>query len=240
MPHLLLVGDDPKIRELNRDYFESRGFCVASCENEEQAFAHTDQYPVDCVILDIMMPGENSFELCRRFKAGMTAPVIFLTSFTEKEYSYQGFSFGGGDFLTKPCDLRELEIRVNTCISQKSAGEVLGEQHKFCPIVLDAHTRQAFFNNVPVALTAYEFDIMLLLVRSPGHVFSPQAIYREVWKLPDLNSAQTVKVHVARMRHKLKSACPGQTFIQTVWRQGYRFISPVGQGTADKRKEESN
>lgn len=229
MPHLLLVDDDPNILTINRDYFESRGFCVTTCENAEQAFAHAEKFPVDCAVLDIMMPGVDGFELCRRFKARMTAPVIFLTGFTEKEYLYQGFSFGGDDFLTKPCDLRELEIRVNTRISQKEAGKLRTERLEFSPLVIDMGTRQAFVDGASVPLTAYEFDILLLLARSPGHVFPPEAIYREVWKLPDLESAKTVKVHVARMRHKLEAACPGLSFIGTVWKQGYRFNDPALQ-----------
>lgn len=99
-----------------------------------------------------------------------------------------------------------------------------GEQLEFPPLTIDAGTRQASIGNVCVPLTAYEFDILLLLARSPGHVFSPDSIYREIWKLPDLDNTQTVKVHVARMRHKMEAACPGHSFIGTVWKQGYRFL----------------
>lgn len=239
MSHLLLVDDDPNILKINRDYFESRGFCVTTCENAEQAVTHAEKFPVDCAILDIMMPGIGGFELCRRFKSQMTAPVIFLTSFTEKEYLYQGFSFGGDDFLTKPCDLRELEMRVNARISQKISGKLREERLEFPPLVIDIGIRQAFVDGTPVALTAYEFDILLLLAHSPNHVFSPKTIYREVWKLPDLENTQTVKVHVAHMRHKLEAACPGRAFISTAWKQGYRFISPAVQGLEDEKKEET-
>lgn len=227
MPHLLLVDDDPNILKINRDYFESRGFHVTACDNAQQAIAHVQKFPVDCIILDIVMPGGDGFELCRKFKAQLTAPIIFLTNFTEKEYLYQGFSFGGDDFLTKPCDLRELELRVNARISQKEIGKLQCPRLEFPPLLIDMGTCKVSINDTPVPLTAYEFDILLLLVRSPGHVFSPEAIYHEVWKLPDLDSTQTVKVHVARLRHKLETACPGQAFIGTVWKQGYHFITPV-------------
>ena len=201
MPYLLFVDDDSNVLNINRNYFESRGFSVSVAQTADQALDHVKKYPVDCVVLDIMMPGFDGFLLCRRFKTQMTAPVIFLTSLTEKEYLYQGFSLGGDDFLTKPWDLKE-----------------------FPPLTIDAGTRQASIGNVCVPLTAYEFDILLLLARSPGHVFSPDSIYREIWKLPDLDNTQTVKVHVARMRHKMEAACPGHSFIGTVWKQGYRFL----------------
>ena len=220
MPYLLFVDDDSNVLNINRNYFESRGFSVSVAQTVD----HVKKYPVDCVVLDIMMPGFDGFLLCRRFKTQMTAPVIFLTSLTEKEYLYQGFSLGGDDFLTKPWDLKELEMRIRTRISQCSNRSLKGERLEFPPLTIDAGTRQASIGNVCVPLTAYEFDILLLLARSPGHVFSPDSIYREIWKLPDLDNTQTVKVHVARMRHKMEAACPGHSFIGTVWKQGYRFL----------------
>lgn len=224
MPHLLFVDDDKNFLEINRRYFEERGFSVALCTNAEQALDYINKFPVDCVILDIMMPGVNGFELCRYFKSRILAPIIFLTAYTEKEYLYQGFSFGGDDFLTKPCDLRELEIRINVRINQKNTGLLKAERYEYPPMVINAGTREVFINDILVPLTAYEFDILLLLVRSPDHVFSLKTIYHEIWKLPDLENAKTVKVHVARMRHKLEMACPQRKFIGTIWKQGYRFL----------------
>lgn len=236
MPYLLLVDDDPNILSINRAYFESHSFYVTTCENAAQALAHAETFPVDCVVLDILMPGIDGFALCKQFKTKITAPIIFLTSLTEKEFLYQGFSLGGDDFMTKPYDLRELEIRINARICQHTWGMLREEQLEFPPLVIDVGLRQARMNGKPIPLTAYEFDILLLLARSPGHVFPPEAIYREVWKLPDLSSAQTVKVHMARMRHKLEAACPGRTFIGTAWKQGYRFLSEP-QAVANKTRK---
>ena len=222
--HILVVDDDRDIRELIVDYLEKSGYRASGAANGKAMWAVLKNHQIDLIVLDIMMPGFDGFLLCRRFKTQMTAPVIFLTSLTEKEYLYQGFSLGGDDFLTKPWDLKELEIRIRTRISQCSNRSLKGERLEFPPLTIDAGTRQASIGNVCVPLTAYEFDILLLLARSPGHVFSPDSIYREIWKLPDLDNTQTVKVHVARMRHKMEAACPGHSFIGTVWKQGYRFL----------------
>ena len=224
MPHLLFVDDDKSLLALNQEYFESRGFSVALCENAKLALDYINKYPVDCVILDIMMPGIDGFELCRYFKSRITAPIIFLTSYIEKEYLYQGFHFGGDDFLTKPCDLRELEIRINIRISQSIQGHLKAEIYKYPPLTINSGSREVYINDIKVPLTGFEFDILLLLARNPDHVFSLKTIYHEIWKLPDLENAKTVKVHVARMRHKLETACPNRKFIGTVWKQGYRFI----------------
>ena len=143
MPYLLFVDDDSNVLNINRNYFESRGFSVSVAQTADQALDHVKKYPVDCVVLDIMMPGFDGFLLCRRFKTQMTAPVIFLTSLTEKEYLYQGFSLGGDDFLTKPWDLKELEMRIRTRISQCSNRSLKGERLEFPPLTIDAGTRQA-------------------------------------------------------------------------------------------------
>ena len=218
--HILVVDDDRDIRELIVDYLEKSGYRASGAANGKAMWSVLKNHQIDLIVLDIMMPGFDGFLLCRRFKTQMTAPVIFLTSLTEKEYLYQGFSLGGDDFLTKPWDLKELEMRIRTRISQCSNRSLKGERLAFPPLTIDAATRQASIGNVCVPLTAYEFDILLLLARSPGHVFSPDSIYREIWKLPDLDNTQTVKVHVARMRHKMEAACPGHSFIGTVWQQG--------------------
>lgn len=223
MPYLLLVDDDPNILKINRSYFESKGFSVTACETAAQALSHAEKFPVDCAILDIVMPGADGFSLCRQLKAKISAPVIFLTSMTEKEFLYQGFALGGDDFMTKPYDLRELEIRIKTRIGQRATKALRDEVLVFDSLVINAGTRQVLMDNKQVALTAYEFDILLLLAHSPGHVFSPEAIYHEIWKLPALEGNQTVKVHMARMRHKLEAACPNRNFIGTAWKQGYYF-----------------
>lgn len=223
MSRLLFVDDDPNILNICKDYFTALGHHVVICESAEQALAHIQNHAVDCVILDIVMPITDGFSLCRDFKANINSPVIFLTSMTEKEYLYQGFSMGGDDFLTKPCDLRELEIRINTRICQNQSGSWKSEQLSFPPLLIDVGTRQALTEGQEIPLTSLEFDILLLLARSPGRVFSPDTIYREVWSLPDLKNTQTVKVHMARMRHKLEGACPGCHFIGTAWKQGYYF-----------------
>ena len=223
MSYLLFVDDDSNLLSINRDYFTAHGHHVVTCDSAEQALLHVQNHVVDCVVLDIVMPETDGFSLCRDLKSRISAPVIFLTSMTEKEYLYQGFSLGGDDFLTKPCDLRELELRINTRISQRRNALGKGEQLSFPPLLIDVGMRHILIEGEEAPFTSIEFDILLLLARSPGHVFSPDTIYREVWKLPDLNSTQTVKVHMARMRHKLEEACPEHRFIGTAWKQGYYF-----------------
>lgn len=223
MYHLLFIDDDPELLKMNRIYFEKHGFTVYTAESEPQVLQFIRSYPIDCVILDIMMPGSDGYELCNTLKSEISAPIIFLTGLTEKEFLYRGFCVGGDDFMTKPYDLKELEMRINARIRQYHGIMHRDEILSFPPLTIDVGGRCAAINGKPVALTSNEFDILLLLARFPGKVFPVDAIYREVWKLPDLETSHTVQVHVARMRRKLEAASPDHRFIGTVWGKGYLF-----------------
>lgn len=222
MSGVLFIDDDPAILRVNRVYFESRSYRVYTAESPEQAEQVLGEYQIDCIVLDILMPGVDGWTLCREFKAKRGIPIIFLTSLTEQDCLYRGFELGADDYMTKPYELRELEMRVKARIRQH-AGAAPAEPLCFPPLVIDADGRRALVDDKAISLTAYEFDILLLLARSPGKVFSMEAIYREIWKLPDLGNAQTVRVHLARMRHKLEAASPNHRFLEVVWGKGFLF-----------------
>lgn len=223
MHYLLFIDDDRNLLRINRTYFERRDYQVFTAENQPQAAALLKSQPIDCVILDILIPETDGYLLCEWIKNEISAPVIFLTCLTEKDCMYRGFDLGADDYMTKPYELKELEFRIKARINQNKG--VAGRKNilSFPPLSIDVAGRRASIGQNPLGLTAYEFDILLLLVRSPGKVFSQDAIYREVWKLPDLNNAQTVRVHLAHMRHKLEQACPEYQFIRLAWGKGFSF-----------------
>lgn len=232
MQQLLFVDDDEAVLTVNRDYFEKRGYCVYTAKTADEALDCVRRFPVDCIVLDIMLPGTDGFALCEEVRAQVICPVIFLTCLTEKEFLYQGFFLGGDDFLTKPYDFLELEMRIRARINQHKGLMVRHDRLEFPPLVIDSGTRRVTVDEAVVPLTAYEFEILLLLARFPDKTFSLEEVYREIWRLPDLENAQTVKVHVARMRRKLEVACPDRVFIKTIWKKGYQFL-------AKPEKEES-
>lgn len=227
MNHLLFVDEDPNILKISRSYFEHHGFQVFTAETPEQALECVETNAVDCTVMNILPPGTEGLALCAYLKSKMNVPVIFLTSLSEHEVKHWGFAWVSGDFVTKPCDLNALEQRVRARIAQADKNAPPPETYDYPPLFIDANGRHVLINGKLVPLTSYEFDILLLLVRFPDKTFSLEAVYREIWKLPDLENALTVKVHVARMRQKLEKACPGRSFIGTVWKKGYQF-QPYG------------
>lgn len=224
MDYLLFIDDDKNILDINRVYFERNGFQVSTASSYDAALNNLRTTIPDCVILDILMPGMDGLTACRKIKKQYNVPILFLTSISEKEYLYRGFSLGCDDFLTKPYDFLELKMRITALIRRVKNG-----QSKACatlvfpPLSIDERKHLVTIDEKEVPLTAYEFDILLLLASHPDEVFSMKEIYHQVWKLPDIENAQTVQVHLARMRHKLEHICPDHSFIRTVWKQGYKF-----------------
>lgn len=221
MPTVLFLDDDASILRINRVYFESRDYRVLTASGFSEALDLLSRERVDCLVLDILMPGTDGWEVCRRLRAQGGPPIIFLTSLDERECMYRGFELGAFDYVTKPYELRELELRVRAKLRQSAGGN--GPVLSFPPLTIEPEGRRAAVNGVPLPLTTHEFDVLLLLASHPGKVFSLDEIYREVWKRPDLGRTETARNRVAQMRHKLEAACPDRLFIDRVWGKGFVF-----------------
>lgn len=234
MATVLFIDDDESLLRVNRVYFEKHGFRVLTANGFAPAKAVWTQELIDCIVLDVLMPQTDGWEICRQLQGLRMPPVIFLTSLTEQECIYRGFELGAADYLTKPYELRELELRVNARI--RGTRNTRREPLAFGSLTVDTFGRQALISGKSLALTSYEFDILLLLAQQPGRVFSLKEIYREVWKLPDLGNVQTVRTHLARMRCKLEDALPDCRYIGRRWGKGFYFC-PNGQ---DEKEEEAD
>lgn len=221
MASVLFIDDDMSFLRVNRIYFEKHGFRVFTAKNVSEAREIWTGEALDCIVLDILMPETDGWEICRQLQEKAMPPVIFLTSLTEQECIYRGFELGAADYLTKPYELRELELRVKARI--RGDHGIRRELLSFGPLVIDGSLRRAMVNGSALALTAYEFDILLLLAHQPEKIFSLDEIYREIWKLPDLGNVQTVRTHLARMRCKLEDALPDYQYIGRRWGKGFYF-----------------
>ena len=231
MPSVLFFDDDPALLRANRIYFERRRFQVYTAETLLQAEHLLMRHRVDCIVLDILMPGTDGWDVCQRLKSQGAPPIIFLTSLTQKDCLFRGFELGADDYLTKPYEFKELELRILARIRAASGQQTPASLLEYGPLRISCATRQVFVRGEPVGLTAYEFDILLLRAQEPEKLFTLEEIYRRVWRLPDLGSTQTVRVHLARMRHKLEDACPDIAFIGLVWGKGFLFQPPKKEET---------
>lgn len=235
MQRILVVDDEPAIVATVRDRLEREGFAVLVANSAEQALAELGPEPPDLLLVDVGLPGLDGFELLRRLRAsGLDAPVILLTARGDEIDRVIGLELGADDYVVKPFSVRELAARVRALL--RRTGEVaalrarLAEQPDTVPapavparLQIDAARRRASFQGTILELRPREFDLLALLARHPGQVFSRDALLRQVWGQEDHLDARTVDVHVRRLRAKLAAIDPSVDLLQTEWGVGYRL-----------------
>lgn len=220
---ILLVDDDAAERSYWADILCSHGCIVYVAENGEEAMTLVENQPCDCVLLDVGIPGEDGFAVCKRIRERANLPVIFLSCYTDPNKQMEGFSVGGIDYITKdtPVELiwMKVETRIRLAVSERT-------QLCFGPLLLDLSAHRATVYGQELPLAPMEFDLLWQLAEHAGQIFTPEEIFGMVCGSQAVEGEQTVQVHMSRLRRKLEKACGGHCLIDTVWGQGYRFIPP--------------
>lgn len=218
--HILLVDDDPADRAVWADILRCHGCMVHLAENGEEALELAAYEACDCILLDVMIPGEDGFSVCRRLKELTDAPVIFLSCVTEPDRQMEGFSAGGIDYITKDTSAElfwtKVETRIKLTVSDRT-------QLRYGPLLLDLKGRKVLIREEEVLLTPIEFDILCQLSRHVNHIFTPEEIFGMIWGSQPWDGGKMVQMHMSRLRRKLEKAWGEHCFIETVWGQGYRF-----------------
>ncbi len=218
---ILLVDDDPVDRTVWADILQSHGCIVQPSDNGEDALRLAAESPFDCVLLDVMIPGEDGFSICGRFHQRMDVPVIFLSCLTESDKQVEGFAAGGIDYITKDTSAELFWAKVETRIRLAKSERT---QLRYGPLLMDLTERRVLIDEKELSLTPIEFDILCRLSENTGHVFTPEEIYSMIWGGQLWDGGQLVQMHMSRLRRKLDKAWERHHFIETVWGQGYRFV----------------
>lgn len=218
---ILFVDDDPDDRAFWTDILRQHGCMVQQAENGEDALKLVVAERYDCVLLDVMIPGEDGFSTCEKLHGLVNIPVIFLSCFTETDRQVKGFSAGGIDYITKdtPAELfwAKVESRIRLVMSDRT---------QFCygALLLDLAARRALIEGKELLLTPEEFDILQRLSEHTGHIMTPEELFKLVWGGRPWDGGQLVQTHMSRLRRKMEKAYDRHCFIETVWGQGYRFV----------------
>jgi DNA-binding response OmpR family regulator len=224
---VLVVDDEEAIAEAVRARLESEGYRVVVASDGPEAIEATREHQPDLVVLDLMLPGMDGLEVCKRIQRDRWTPVLMLTAKTEEADKVAGFAVGADDYLTKPFSLRELAVRVRAILRRVERIEsVQGEDAG--PIELhglrvDAARRLVEVDDDEIGLTPLEFEILLTLAREPGVVLSRDQLMDRVWGYRDYAGGRVVDSHVARIRRKLGEDGNDPRFIRTVHGVGYAF-----------------
>ena len=222
MAKILVVDDEQVLVKGIKFNLEHEGYQVEVGCDGEQAVDLAREGSFDLILLDLMMPKLDGFEACMRIREFSAVPIIMLTAKGEDMDKLMGFECGADDYITKPFNLLELKARVRALLRRSGASEqrqssILEAGH----IRLDAGQRSAWRDGVEVELTAKEFDLMELLMRNPGRVYSRENLLNVVWGYEYIGDYRTVDVHIRRLREKLELDPASPEYIRTKWGVGY-------------------
>ena len=220
---VLVVDDEPIVREVVVGYLQLEGFRTLEAADGHRAKEILETDPPNIVLLDVMLPGPDGLELCRWIRSRSKLPVIMVTARGEEADRIVGLELGADDYVTKPFSPRELAARVRTVLRRAEPQSNGEERLSFDGLALDAGTREVLRNGKPVRLTAKEFDLLWFVASHPRRVFSRDDLMRRVWGYSAALDTGTLTVHVRRLREKLETDPSRPELLETVWGIGYRF-----------------
>lgn len=223
MSKILIVDDDDTVLKDNREYFEKMGYETVCVKTVGAAEEIINSAALDCVILDIDLPDGNGFELCARVREKTGLPIVFLSGYTEEQSRIKGLSIGGDDYVCKPYNLQELELRVRARI-RAGQNAIPPMTLQYGSLIIDPSRRSVSFEERSADFSTFEFDVLYFLAKHPGEVFSYEQIYNQIWKSPINKGIKSLQVIIVRIRQKLFELCPDHEYIQTVRRKGYLFV----------------
>lgn len=220
---VLVIDDEAHIRELLRLYLSREGLGVLEAEDGEAGLSLAAGGGVDLIILDVLLPRKDGWQVCRELRARSRVPILMLTARDDESDIVIGLELGADDYLTKPFGPRELVARVRALLRRTREPEAPTERLQFPDFVLDKAARELVVRGSTVACPAKEFDLLWLLASSPRRVYSRDQLLEAVWGTQEYIEARTVDVHMHRLREKLEPEPAKPRYLVTVWGIGYKF-----------------
>ena len=221
---ILVVEDDKNIADLLQLYLEKEGYAVTLAADGGQGLTKFRAISPDLVLLDIMMPVMDGYELCRVIRAESQTPVIMLTAKAETDDKIAGLRSGADDYITKPFEMREVLARVEAVLRRSAQPEKVASSRRlvFDKLVIDMEAFELVVNNQKVDAPPKEMELLFFLASSPNRVFTRNQLLDEVWGFDYFGDSRTVDVHIKRLREKLENISPAWN-LKTVWGVGYKF-----------------
>jgi two-component system, OmpR family, response regulator ResD len=220
---ILVVEDEPTVADIVDRYLRRDGYEVNVAHDGLRALEEYDRFQPELVVLDLMLPGLDGMELCRRIRAHANTPIIMLTARGDEVDKLVGLEIGADDYMTKPFSPRELVARVKAVLRRTAMPYKDGDSLRFNSLRINGRTRVVEDDRGQMTLTAREFDLLFFLARHPGQVFSRDQLLDNVWDFEFPGDASTVTVHMRRLRAKVETDPSRPRHLKTVWGVGYKF-----------------
>ncbi len=224
---ILIIEDEQSIAELEKDYLELADFEVIMENDGRSGLRRALESESDLIILDLMLPGVDGFEICKRIREEKNTPIIMVSAKKDDIDKIRGLGLGADDYMTKPFSPGELVARVKAHLSryERLLGSVPHENTivEIRGIRIDKTARRVSINGVEKPFTTKEFDLLAFLAEHPNHVYSKDELFREIWDMDSIGDIATVTVHIKKIREKIEVNTAKPQYIETIWGVGYRF-----------------
>ena len=227
MSKILIVEDEESIADLEKDYLELSGFEVEVANDGQTGLDKALFGDFDLVILDLMLPGVDGFEICRKVRAEKNTPIIMVSAKKDDIDKIRGLGLGADDYMTKPFSPSELVARVKAHLARYE--RLIGSTAQKNDIIeirgirIDKTARRVWVNEEEKQFTTKEFDLLTFLAENPNHVFTKDELFSEIWDMESIGDIATVTVHIKKIREKIEYDTSNPQYIETIWGVGYRF-----------------
>ena len=227
MSRILIIEDEEAIADLEKDYLELSDFEVTVKNRGDDGLREALAQSYDLIILDLMLPGIDGFEICRKIRENKNIPILMVSAKKDDIDKIRGLGLGADDYMTKPFSPSELVARVKAHLAQyeRLVGGARPENNviEIRGLKIDKTARRVWVDGTEKQFTTKEFDLLTFLAENPNHVFSKDELFRRVWNMDSVGDIATVTVHIKKIREKVEYDTSNPQYIETIWGVGYRF-----------------
>ena len=220
MTDILIVEDNRELAGVLRDFLRAENYTVSVAENAEKALLLYQRYGARLVVLDIMLPDGDGFSICEKIREDSNTPILIVSAKTDKEDKLTGLNLGADDYIEKPYDIDIMLAKIAGIFKRRYSLDELRDGD----IRIDKINRTVYKDDVPVEMTAKEFDLLVLLVENKGRTLSKEYIFNRIWGSDSFSEQQTLTVHIKWLRRKIGESPGNPQKILTVWGVGYKYL----------------
>lgn len=227
MSKILIIEDEVAIADLEKDYLELSDFEVVIEHAGDMGLLKALKEDFDLVILDLMLPGMDGFEVCKKIREEKNTPILMVSAKKDDIDKIRGLGLGADDYMTKPFSPSELVARVKAHMARYqrlvSTNQKTNDIVEIRGIKIDKTARRVYINGEEKTFTTKEFDLLTFLAENPNHVYTKEELFREIWDMDSIGDIATVTVHIKKIREKIEFDTANPQYIETIWGVGYRF-----------------
>lgn len=228
MKRILIIEDDPVIAEVERDYLQASGYAADIAANGDEGLRRALSEPYDLLVLDLMLPGVDGYEICKQVREAKDIPILMVSAKKEDIDKIRGLGLGADDYVSKPFSVGELMARIKAHLTRyerltNQSRPADKDELRIRGLYIDKMSRKVSVNGEELALTGKEYDLLLFMAMHPNRVFSKDDLFERIWGMDSLGDLASVTVYISKLREKIERDPSKPQYIETIWGVGYRF-----------------